>query len=139
QPGRLCYMRCRTITGNLYDTARASCDRTAWEGHPPSERLRKVVAFLGQILEARVVLQPGKLDVSSRAVALFGDDDVGLAGNSGFFFVVRAVVFVAMDEPHHVGVLFDGAAFSQVAEAGPIVLRRLGLTVQLSQADNRHF
>jgi hypothetical protein len=41
-------------------------------------------------------------------------------------------------EHHHVGVLLDGSRFTQVTEPRLVLLRRLGLAIELRQAQNRH-
>src|SRR5260221_2222565 len=67
--------------------------------HPPS--LREPVARV--IHEPRVLALEREHDVTDRAVAVLGDDDVRLARPLGLL----VVVLLAVDEHHEVGVLLD--------------------------------
>ena len=48
------------------------------------------------------------------------------------------VVFLAVDEQHHVGVLLDRAGFTQVRKLRPLVVAAFHLTRQLRQRQDRH-
>jgi hypothetical protein len=63
-------------------------------------------------------MQKREMELSGGAVALLGDDDLGLALH---VFIVAVVVLLAVDEGDHVGVLLDGAGLAQVAEQGLLV------------------
>ena len=85
-------------------------------------------------------------------MALLGDDDFGQPEDLlrlvlpfrelvGFFRVrllVGVVIFLAVDEQHDVGVLFDGTGFAQVGELGPLVVALLHGTAELGQGEHRH-
>ena len=71
-----------------------------------------MVAVL-QVFEAGVVGEIGQLDAAGGAVALLGDDDLGLAFE---VFVLAVVVLLAVDEADYVGVLLDGTGLAEVAE-----------------------
>ena len=51
--------------------------------------------------------------------------------------LVLEVIFLAIHEHHHVGVLFDRARFTQVRELRALVVARFNLTRQLGQRDDR--
>src|SRR5450755_2959452 len=83
-----------------------------------SEPLLDVVAFGGEVFEARRGVLEGKLDEAGGAVALFGDDEFGDAFDVG---IVLLIALFAEDEGHYVGVLLDGAGFAQVGELRTMV------------------
>ena len=58
------------------------------------------------------------MDGPGRAVALFGDDDLGLAFEVG---IVVLVHLFAEDERDEVGVLLDGARLSEIRELRTII------------------
>ena len=70
------------------------------------------------------------------SIALLGDDDFGLAGILARF-VAAMVVFLAVHEHDHVGILFDRSRFAQVAQAWTVVLAFFGLSIELGQAQHR--
>src|SRR3954462_12890949 len=92
------------------------------------ERLRRA----REAEEARVLALEGQRDVAKAAVAVLGDDEVGLARAVG----VLVVVLVAVDEHDEVGVLLDLAGLTQVGEHRALVGARLDATRQLRQRDD---
>src|SRR3954468_15553949 len=70
-----------------------------------------------QAQEARVLALEGERHVPEAAVAVLGDDEVGLARAVG----VLVVVLVAVDEHDEVGVLLDLAGLAQVGEHRALV------------------
>ena len=66
-----------------------------------------------EVFESGEVGEVGEFDGAGRAVALLGDDDLGLALD---VFVFAVVVLFAVDEGDDVGVLLDGAGFAEVGE-----------------------
>ena len=60
------------------------------------------------------------MDRAGRAVALLGDDDLGLALGLGVFVavLVLVVVAVAVDEGDDIGVLLDGAGLAEIGQQG---------------------
>ncbi len=48
------------------------------------------------------------------------------------------IIFLAIDEPDHVGVLLDRARFPQVRELRPLVLALLDLAAELGESDDRN-
>src|SRR5438270_8318655 len=92
------------------------------------ESLRGRPGVRVEVLEAGQRVEERQPDDADGAVAVLGDDDLGRAGR-----VIRVVERGAMQEQHHVGVLLDGAGFSEIREPGPVVLALLGLAVELRQ------
>ena len=90
-----------------------------------------------EVHEPREVVLPEQFHVTDRPITLLGDDDLGLPADPLPILVVGLVVLLAVDEHHHVGVLFDGAGFAKVIEPGPVVARHLRLPVELRQAEHR--
>src|ERR1041384_4662949 len=79
-------------------------------------------SFAPHIFESGKFLQKSELDRTGRTVALFADDQLSLA-----LIVVRRIVdLFPKDETHHVAVLFDRAAFSQVAQLWLVLAALLG-------------
>ena len=71
---------------------------------------------------------------------MLGDDDFGQAAQVVALFVLEdLVVFGAMDEAHHIGILFDGTRLAEVGQLGTLsfALASLDTTVQLRQCDDR--
>src|SRR5581483_11645530 len=68
------------------------------------------VALAGVVHELRVLLLKGERDVADRAVAVLGDQQVGLAGPLALLF---RVVLLAVDEHHEVGVLLEVPGLAQ--------------------------
>src|SRR3954471_14422863 len=92
-------------------------------------------AHSGGALEAqepRVLTLEGERHVAEAAVAVLGDDEVGLARAVG----VLVVVLVAVDEHDEVGVLLDLAGLAQVGEHRALVGARLDAARQLRQRDD---
>src|SRR5262249_22071499 len=68
--------------------------------------------FAPHIVEAGKFLEEGELQLAGRSIALFADDQV----RDSAILVGRGVNLFAIDEANHVGVLFYGAAFPQIAQ-----------------------
>src|SRR3954466_12107445 len=85
-----------------------------------------------QAQEPRVLALEGERHVAEAAVAVLGDDEVGLARAVG----VLVVVLVAVDEHDEVGVLLDLAGLAQVGEHRALVGARLDAARQLRQRDD---
>ena len=51
-------------------------------------------------------------------------------------FLAFLIIFVALDEHHHIGVLFDRARFAQVGKLGAFVFAAFDLTGKLGQRDD---
>src|SRR6476620_9110141 len=95
---------------------------------PPSDHLRRAVH------EARELALEDERDLAEPAVAVLGDDQVGLAGTLGGLGVV---VLVAVDEDDQVGVLLDLPGLAQVAEQRALVGARLDAAGELRERDDR--
>src|SRR3954465_8797944 len=93
-----------------------------------AEGLRRAL----QAQEAGVLALEGEGHVAQAAVAVLGDDQVGLTRAVG----VLVVVLVAVDEHDEVGVLLDLAGLAQVAEHRPLVRPRLHTAGELRQGDH---
>ncbi len=83
-------------------------------------------------------MQPSELDIASGAVALFSDQQIRLAFDALAIFLVRLIELFAVHEGDDVGILFDGAGLSQVAQLGAVVARRFYLAIELGKAKHRH-
>ena len=102
---------------------------------------------LGRRVRGRVVLKPhrlrrpGELDRSRRAAALLAEDQLRKAALLGVLLrplrIGLAVVLLAVQHRHDVGILLDGARFPEIAEPGPVPLPLLRRPVELAQADHR--
>src|ERR1041384_5966574 len=79
-------------------------------------------SFAPHIFESGKFLQKSELDRTGRTVALFPADQLSLA----LIVVRRIVALFPKDETHHVAVLFDRAAFSQVAQLWLVLSALLG-------------
>ena len=67
---------------------------------------------------------------------MFGNNNLRLALEVG---IVLLVNFLAKDEHHQVGVLFDGAGLAQVGELRTMIASTaLGGSAQLRERDHRH-
>src|SRR3954469_20020337 len=118
-----------TVPGISFESVGGATQRRVAAGPgpaPPSGAL--------QAQEARVLALEGERHVAQAAVAVLGDDEVGLARAVG----VLVVVLVAVDEHHEVGVLLDLAGLAQVAQHRALVGARLDSTGQLREGDHRH-
>src|SRR3954471_8946037 len=93
-----------------------------------AEGLRRAL----QAQEPRVLALEREGHVTQAAVAVLGDDEVGLARAVG----VLVVVLVAVDEHDEVGVLLDLAGLAQVGEHRALVGARLDAARQLRQRDD---
>src|SRR3954464_14427715 len=93
-----------------------------------AEGLRRAL----QAQEAGVLALEGEGHVAQAAVAVLGDDQVGLTRAVG----VLVVVLVAVDEHDEVGVLLDLAGLAQVGEHRALVGARLDAARQLRQRDD---
>src|SRR5882672_2334922 len=85
-----------------------------------------------QVVEASVVAAELELDHAGRAVAMFGDDQLGDAGP-----FVRFVVLGPEEEHDDVRVLLDRTRLSQVAEDGAFVWTLFRCAAQLRDGDHR--
>src|ERR1700724_4555580 len=107
------------------------------------------MAVMRQIAEPRHAGLELQLDSAGWAMALLADDDFGLAVHQRhvelpFFvfrrsdprFLVGEVIFLAVHEHHHVGVLLDRAGFTQVGQLRAFVVAALDLARQLRQRDD---
>src|SRR3954467_204751 len=94
-----------------------------------AEGLRRAL----QAQEAGVLALEGEGHVAQAAVAVLGDDQVGLTRAVG----VLVVVLVAVDEHDEVGVLLDLAGLAQVGEHRALVGPRLDAARELRQRDDR--
>src|ERR1700728_3757292 len=92
------------------------------------------VALAGVVEELRVLLLERQRDFADGAVAVLGDDQVGLAGALG----VLVVVLVAVDEHHQVGVLLEVPRLAQIRELRFLVRPRLDCAAELGERDHRH-
>src|SRR5438045_8505268 len=66
----------------------------------------------GEVCETGGIVQESQVELPDRAVALFGDDDLGLASKLG---IVLFVDLFAEDKNNNVRVLLDGAGFAEIA------------------------
>lgn len=108
--------------------------KATWGGKPRvAIEFRK--SFGCFIKEASVLTFPEQIDFADRTIALFGDDDLSLAGVLGGGFTAMIVLF-AMDEHHDVRILFDRSRFPEVAESRRVVLPFFGLSIELCEAED---
>src|SRR3546814_748319 len=117
------------------------------------------VVFLRQVAELGDDAAELQLDGADRSVALLGDIHLGhvvhllaallpaiVALEEFLLALVGAlrrlaalvVVLLAIDEHDHVGVLLDGAGFTQVGKLWPLVLTLLDRARKLRQGQHRH-
>src|SRR3954447_10888642 len=94
-----------------------------------AEGLRRAL----QAQEAGVLALEGEGHVAQAAVAVLGDDQVGLTRAVG----VLVVVLVAVDEHDEVGVLLDLAGLAQVGEHRALVGAGLDAAGELGERDDR--
>lgn len=97
------------------------------------ELLRLDAAVAG--FEAHEFLDEGERDVAGGSVSVFGDDEFGEAFVFFPFLIVVGVVFLAVEEADHVGVLLDGAGFPEVGHAGGAAAL-FGAPVELGEDDD---
>src|SRR2546422_5316672 len=86
------------------------------------------------VLEARVLLQEGQLDLADGAVALLGDVDLG---DTLLLAVLGVVVLVAVEEADDVRVLLYRAGFAKIREPRHGWRAALDLAVQLRERHHR--
>src|SRR5467141_398908 len=84
-----------------------------------------------QVVEPSVFAAEFELDHACRAVAVFGDVQLGDAGP-----LVRFVVLGPEQKHYKVTILFDASAFSQVAQDGALVRALFWRTAELRDGDN---
>src|SRR6056297_17679 len=92
------------------------------------------VAVLDVVAEAQVLTFEVQHEITGCAVAVLADDDLGLA-------LVRRIVvvdFITVNEQDHVGILLDGAGFTQVGHHRPLVGPLLQRAVELGKRDDRY-
>ena len=114
------------VAGDSFRPARRRCYGQKLALHP-------VGAVEG--FEARVLLGEKELDGIGRAVALLGDEELGLVLKVG---IVAVVILGAVNEGDDVGVLLDGAGLAQVAELrlGVFAAAAFGSTAELGEGAN---
>ncbi len=91
------------------------------------------------VREFGVLADPAHLHGSGGAVAVLGDDDLGDAGGGSAVRVggfVGLVVFVAVQEHDHVGILLDGTRVTQVGQHGLLVGTGFRTARELCAADD---
>src|SRR6185437_42793 len=99
-----------------------------------------VTVIVRHVLEARELAEIGQMDGAGGAVALLGDDDLGLALRVGILLavLVLVVVAVAMDEGDHVGILLDGSGFAEIGKHRLLVASALLRgSAELGECDDR--
>ncbi len=85
--------------------------------------------------EAGEFLPPNEFHVTDRTIALLRDNNLSLSGKL-FAFVTGPVIFLAVDEHHDIGVLFNGARFAEMAQPRAVLLGDFRLPIQLRQAEH---
>src|SRR6266850_4491341 len=85
--------------------------------------------FRSKILETDKLTAKCKIDSICRSVSLFRDDQFGDVSVG----LSAIVLLFTIDKRDHVGVLLNGARFSQVGELWPVVSAIFGRTRQLGQ------
>src|SRR6185312_11035624 len=145
KPTVLLWARCGLLTSLL--TARGA-GRRSW----PRRRWFGVTSvFRHQIGEAREAVIKIKIDLVGRAVAVLFHQHFrpsmgafaflqpfGVIGRRGIGFARFQVIFLAIDEHHHVGVLLDRAGFAQIGQYRPLVVARIHAAGQLRERQDRH-
>lgn len=84
------------------------------------------------VYEAAEVELVGDSDGGGGTVAVFADDDVGLAGAG----VVAFDGVGTVEQDDHVGVLLEAARFAKVRDLGAFVGALFGATVELGDGDD---
>ena len=91
-------------------------------------------------METGVLALEGQQHIAHGAITMLGNDDFGHAAEVATFFVgIDMVVFGAVDEDDHVGILLDGSRFAEVAQLRTLTFVALAVfnsTVQLAQSQN---
>src|ERR1700690_2076090 len=87
-------------------------------------------------LKTRVGVAEDEMDAVGGAVALFGDQNLGLGALFGGFIGLESIW--AVDEHHDVGVLLDGAGFAEVGKLRAAVFAFRG-ACELGEAQHRDF
>src|ERR1700761_5341693 len=126
-PWRRWPSRCETAPWRRWPSR---CETAPWRRWPSRrEPLPGIVGELG------VLLLEGQDDLADGAVAVLGDDDVGLALPLG----VLVVVLVAVDEHDQVGVLLNLAGLTQVRQDRLLVVLAslLDGAAELREGDDR--
>ncbi len=85
------------------------------------------------------MLQESQGHGADGAVTLLGDEEFGAAFALFFLLVVVGIVFFAPKKADEIGVLLDGAGFTQIAQARAALAvagAGLGITVELGQDDD---
>src|SRR5436190_21487795 len=85
-----------------------------------------------EVLEARVLLDEGKLHHAGGAVALLADDDLGHPA----VLLGGLVLLLAVDEHHDVRVLLQPAGFPKVRQLWPLLGARLRRARELRQGED---
>ena len=63
--------------------------------------------------------------LAGRSVAVFGDDDIGDIELVVLLRFLEMYLVIAMDEDHHVGILFNGAGIPQIRQPRPEIAAAL--------------
>ena len=78
---------------------------------------------------------------AGRAVALLGDDQIGLTDllrvGRGPFLIAFVVILLTVQHHYHVGVLLDGPGFAQVGQHGLVRLPPLWIAVELREYEKQ--
>src|SRR6185369_7908017 len=98
---------------------------------------------LAQVFEAGMFAEEGQVYRADGSVTLFADDELGIAVVIlGAAVVPLAAMFAvdrfAVDEHDYVGILLDGARFSQVAHHGALVGPFFQFAVELGERNYRY-
>src|ERR1051326_5337460 len=98
--------------------------------------LRQLAGILRAIFKLGLRVQEHQIHGAHRAVALFGNDQLG---ESLQILAVAVVHLFTEDEADQIGVLLDRAGFAEVAQLGPVIaLARLDGAAQLREHHHRH-
>lgn len=96
---------------------------------------RLLVEVAGFVDEAGKVELRDDLDGTGGAAAVLTDDDFGFAGVN----IVGVEHFWAVEQKHHVGVLFQRTRFTKVRYLGALIVALFGATVELGDGDDGDF
>ena len=112
-------------------------------GHVLVRRRRYTAGGIGivlGILETGVLALEGEEHIAHGAITMLGNDDFGHAAEVATFVVgIDMVVFGAVDEDDHIGILLDGSRFAEVAQLRALSFVALAVfdtTIQLAQGQN---
>ena len=101
---------------------------------------RRGERILSWVFETGVLTAEGEKDVAGGSLTVLGNDDLGHSVKVVAFLVfIDVVVFRAVDEEHHVGILLDGSRLAQVAKLGALAFDPLAvfdISAQLREGDD---